>query len=359
MSSPTVLAAGSDIKSQFLISHRNRFVFGPIIGDLSDSQNYERYQKAVKRIFRKLGTTPDIIAHDFHPGYFTTQFARTYADRLKSCRPIPVQHHQAHIASVIAEYKIKKDVIGVSFDGTGWGADGNIWGGEFFLCRRKQFERVGHLQYIKMPGGDKCVHEPWRIMLSLLGKKAISFLKVPTRKEKEIVLRMLAKDINTPLTSSCGRLFDAAAALLGICEVASFEAEGPMKLEALVQPANEGSYEFLITERAGIHTIDARPIFLGMIKDIKKGIAQTILATKFHNSFVNIIFEMIKRLSQKTRIQDVVFSGGVFQNNILLTKTVRALQKNKYNVFLNNKIPLNDLNIALGQYYVSRYFGKN
>ena len=346
----TILAVGADMKNRFLLAKGRNLRFGPDIGDLSDASNYEFFKKEIQRATKNI--KPDIVTCDLHPGYFSTKFVKE--NSLK-----PVQHHHAHIASVLEEHNLKKPVIGVAFDGTGLGTDGNIWGGEFLMVDKKGFKRLAHFKYMKMPGGDKVVSEPWRMVLSILGKKGIPFIKSIKREDKELILSICAKNINSPLTSSAGRLFDVAAALLGICQKASYEAEGPIKLEAMCKDGVEEGYEFGISKEDGQYIIDTEPLFLGIVKDMKKRKDKSIIATKFHNSIVWIILKTVKKLSKDTGIKDIALSGGVFQNRFLRTKAKRTLVSSKFNVFINDKTPVNDFNISLGQFHVSCCTGKN
>lgn len=357
MSNKTILALGADIKNRILLAKGNTLYFGVDIGDLNDAQNFELFKKEIRKGLKE--AKPNIIACDLHPGYFSSQLAKEFSLRLKTYNLKLIQHHHAHIASVIQEHDLKSAVIGVSFDGTGYGTDGNFWGGEFLLTQGSEFRRLAHLKYRKMPGGDKVVSEPWRMVLSILGKKGISHLAGINKKDKELVLTMMAKNINSPLTSSAGRLFDAAAALLGLTVYASYEAEGPIKLEKICDERIKERYEFKIIKENGCHVVDTDRLFLGMVKDLKKGKAKPIIATKFHNSMAEIIIAMVKKLSRAFRIKDVALSGGVFQNNFLKTKVIKEIASTGLNVFTNLHIPVNDLNISLGQYYVSCRTGKS
>jgi len=349
----TILALGADIKNRFLISNGEHFHFGPDIGNLSDAGNFAIFRKEIEKSIKRY--RPRIIAHDLHPGYFSTKFARKYSHNNTQKA---VQHHYAHIASVMQEYRLKKPVIGVSFDGTGLGTDGNIWGGEFLIVEKNDFKRKAHLKYEKMPGGDKVVSEPWRMALSILGKEAMPFLKSVKTKYKDIVFEMAKKDLNSPLTSSAGRLFDACAALLGICEYASYEAEGPIKLEAMCEKNIKDTYSFPTSKVNGVYVIDTKPLLSGAAWDLKKGKKKSLIASKFHNSVATIIQKTVKRLSKDYGIKDIALSGGVFQNRYLNKKVFEELSS-KFNVFINMKTPVNDLNISLGQYYVSCSTCKN
>ena len=222
---------GADIKSRFLIAGKDALSFSPALGDLREAKNYKIFKEELNKAIRN--NKPNVICYDLHPGYFSHQLAKDYIKELKPKRHVPVQHHHAHIASVMFEHGLRGPVIGVSFDGAGFGLDKNIWGGEFLYVDKKGFRRLGHLKYQKMPGADKVIYQPWRMVLSILKEKGLPFLKDIKKEDKKLILKMIDKGINSPLTSSAGRLFDAAAALVGVCKFAKFEAEGPIKLEKL------------------------------------------------------------------------------------------------------------------------------
>jgi len=349
--SKTILALGADIKNRFLLAEGKSFKAGPEMGDLGDAENYERFRRQVRKAAGKV--SPGVIACDLHPAYFSTRFAKELSILDTRYSILPVQHHHAHIASVMEEYSLKGPVIGVSFDGTGYGTDGNIWGGEFLLVDKKGFKRLAHLKYRMMPGGDKAVSEPWRMVLSVLGPGGAKMVKGVSRKQKGLVLEMMSKEINSPLTSSAGRLFDAAAALLWICTHASRESEGPIKLEAMCDKKEEGSYPFDISRENGMCVIGTDGLFRGMVRDMGRGKSKKIIAARFHNSMGNIIVEVVKKLSKKTGVRDIALSGGVFQNGYLKERALRDLIGAGYQTFINRSNPVNDLNIAMGQYFVA------
>lgn len=350
----TIVALGADIKNRFLIAKGNSLFFGPDIGDLSRAENFELFKKQIRRATKRI--KPEIIACDLHPNYFSSLFAREISTHNFL---LPVQHHHAHIASVMGEHNLKRPVIGVSFDGTGFGQDANSWGGEFLLVEGSGFKRLAHLKYRMMPGGDKVVSEPWRMVLSILGKKAAHLLKNVARNERELMLAMMSKKINSPLTSSAGRLFDAAASLLGLCTYASYEAEGPIKLEAMCDKRIDKRYGFGIVKENGCSIIDTDELFLGMLKDLKRRRDKRLIATKFHNSMAEVIIRMVKKLSKFSGTKNIALSGGVFQNSFLKTKVIKKLTTSGFKVFTNIETPVNDLNISLGQYYVSCSAGKS
>ncbi|MFH0877428.1 MAG: hypothetical protein V1863_04305 [Candidatus Omnitrophota bacterium] len=352
MSRATVLCVGADIKNRFLIARDQNFFLGPEIGDLDDVLHYESFKREIRQALKKSKAGPSLIACDLHPGYFSTRFAKGLSRDL-AVRHVDVQHHHAHIASVLEEHGLRKPVLGVSFDGTGFGTDDKIWGGEFLLVKKHSFKRLAHLKYLKMPGAEKVVRQPWRMALSVLGKTAVPFLKGIRREDKEIVLSMMSKDTNSPLTSSAGRLFDAAAALMGLCENAAYQAQGPMELEGLCDDSIRARYDFDIGRSDGSYVVDAQGVFFGMVRDLRRGKSPCEISTKFHNSMVEIIVTMVKQLSNDTGLRDVVFSGGVFQNKFLKKWAMKKCALCGFGVFTNERLPVNDLNIAWGQYYVS------
>jgi hydrogenase maturation protein HypF len=348
MLSKIILALGADIKNRFVVGKGKEIHFGPEIGDLSDAANFTRFKNEINKALKKF--KPDTIAYDLHPNYFSSRFAKNGNELTKQrTNEQQIQHHHAHIASVIFEHNIKAPVIGVAFDGTGYGTDGNIWGGEFLLVDKKGFERLAHLKYRQMPGAEKVVYEPWRMVLSILGERGMEVLDDIDEEDKKIIVGMLKKNINSPLTSSAGRLFDAAAALLGVCRVASYEAEGPMKLQAL---CDEGIRDFYSVNISG-DSINTDAIFSGMLKDLKNKKDKSFIATKFHNSIARLIIDRVRLLSRRLKIKNIALSGGVFGNKFLTKKTSEGLEDTGLRVYINKKYSVNDLNIAIGQYYVS------
>ena len=349
----TILALGADIKSRYCIFKNNRLSLSEGFGNLDNPDNFTKFKKSISKV--KLN--PEVVAFDMHPAYFSTQFAESFIGR-----KIPVQHHHAHIASILATNKISKPVIGVAFDGTGYGSDGNIWGGEFMVVDRIGFRRVAHFKYLRMPGGEIAVREPQRMAFSItygcLGdrifKEELDFLKIKPKSYYDILIKMCKQNINSPLTSSVGRLFDAVSSILGICHKIKFEAEAAIKLEKLASRSSEkGWYEFDIFQKDKTWIIGYNKLVKGILCDIKKGIPKQDIARKFHNSLVEIIIKAIDKISHKYRLKDVVLSGGVFQNKLLFDSALHKLRDCGYNLIYNKDVPLNDLGICLGQAYVA------
>jgi len=341
-----IFAAGAELVNCFCIGKGKQAIMSQHIGDLKNLETLDFYTESVDRFKRLFRFEPQLAVCDMHPDYLSTHFARELNIPI-----IETQHHHAHIASCMAEYKIDEKVIGVSFDGTGYGTDGHIWGGEFFICDLNDFERVSHFEYIPQPGGDVVTKYPWRMMLSYMhhyfGNDAVDqfpflFSNIDAR-ELALVNEMLEKDINCPLTSSAGRLFDAVSALLNICKTARYHAEPPMRLESIAKNTSE-SYAFNTGEE-----INFKPTFEGILRDIDQKLDVGIISGKFHNTIVQIIIKTAQKISQQTGIKKVVLSGGSFQNRILLKKTEDLLKDANFAVFSQSAIPSNDGGIALGQ----------
>ena len=356
------LAMGANQKSTVAIGFDDQVILSPHIGDLDTIGSVEYYQKNIETLERIYEFKPEIIAYDKHPGYESTKVAKQLAVSREQGAGMEVQHHYAHILGVMAEKRIVGKVFGVAFDGTGYGDDGNLWGGEFLVCDYGSYERVGHLSYFKLPGGAKAIKEPRRVALSLLfdlyGDKVLDspeseasapnkispLSSLPTlqafsQAEIKTQYLMWKKGLNAPLSSSVGRLFDAVASLLGICQVMSFEGESGMLLEELYDDTIEGSYPFSVEN--GIVNV------LSMIECIVEESDRVTAVSRFFHTLDAIIaamYEPYKKLP-------LVLSGGVFQNRILLTLLLERFP----NAILPTLFPPNDGGIALGQIAAAAY----
>ena len=355
-----IFAAGAELKNSFCIGKNSNAILSQYIGDLKNFETYNFYKSTITQFFDLFKFSPKAIACDLHPEYLSTKFAESFNTNSLNGSRIPlikVQHHHAHIVSCMAEHQINEKVIGVSFDGTGYGTDGNIWGGEFLICDTKTFERFAHFDYVKMPGGDLATEEPWRMTLSYLnhysidGTLNLGCFKNIRENEIEIVNKMLEKNINSPLTSSAGRLFDVIACLLNLCSKQSFDAEGPMRLEVIIDKTEKAYYPFEIVN--GI--VRFEKMLNVIIDDISKRSA-SIISAKFHNTIVHIIKDVVNQIKKDTGINKIVLSGGVFQNRFLLEKSIQILAKNNFEVYTNHLTPPNDGGIALGQLVVVSNF---
>ena len=341
-----ILATGAELKNCFCVGKGRQAILSQHIGDLKNFETYAFYQEALERFQRLFRVAPELIVRDLHPDYLSSRFAQ------KQGLPIlGVQHHHAHIASCMAEHGLDETVIGVSFDGTGLGEDGKIWGGEFLICDLNDYERFSHFDYAAMPGGDKVVKEPWRMGLAYLfhsfGRDCldlpIPFCRQLEKDKAQLLLAAVEKGLNCPQTSSLGRLFDAVAAIVGLTPLASFEAEGPIRLEAQSEFSNE-SYPY------GYNNIlSVVPMIREIVKDLQRDVSVGLIAAKFHNSIVAMLVELAEKIRAERGLHRVVLSGGVFQNRYLLKKSEESLKHCQFDVYSHSAIPTNDGGICLGQ----------
>jgi hydrogenase maturation protein HypF len=349
-----ILALGADQKNSFCIGKGCQAIMSQYIGDMKNPAIYDFFIETIDRFSRIFRFKPEIIACDLHPDYTSTHHAEILEAELK-IPVVRVQHHHAHIASCLAENCIEDEVIGVSFDGTGLGTDGNIWGGEFLIADSKKFARIKHFDYIPMPGGDKAVSEPWRMAYSYLFRyfgDDLDYMSIPLfrsldDKKLSMVREMIIKKMNSPLSSGAGRLFDAFSAILGLCQEETFDSEAPMRLESAIDYETNDFYPFLINE-----TIVFSDTFLALLKDLSRQ-KIPVIAAKLHNTVAQAILQTSQQIRKNTSIKKVVLSGGVFQNKYLLEKTSSLLRKERFKVFTNHLVPVNDGGISFGQLAVT------
>ncbi|MBT3209287.1 MAG: carbamoyltransferase HypF [Bacteroidetes bacterium] len=342
-----IVAAGAELVNCFCIGKENQAIMSQHIGDLKNLETLDFYTETFEQFKKLFRLKPEIIACDLHPDYLSTKFAKS-----TDYKKVFVQHHHAHIASCMAEHGLDEKVIGVSFDGTGLGDDGNIWGAEFFVCDLNNYERVSHFEYMPMPGGDKVTKETWRMAISYLydiyGKDFINldlnFLKKIDNHKINLLIQAIDLKINSPLCSSAGRLFDAIAALLDICVEPKFHAEAPMQLENLIIENCDDEYDFSFDK-----TISFSKTIRQIVTDIVDNQNISSISTKFHNTIISVIFAIVYEMRLRFGINKIVLSGGTFQNKYILEKVEKKLRKEKYKVFSHSKIPTNDGGIALGQ----------
>ncbi|MCX8130104.1 MAG: carbamoyltransferase HypF [Clostridia bacterium] len=362
---PSVLACGGELKNTFCMNRGNEFFLSHHIGDLENYETLISFEEGIQHFSRILNIDYKVVAYDIHPEYLSSK----YSVSVKSDKKIPVQHHHAHIASCMAENNLSENIIGVAFDGTGLGEDGNIWGGEFFSGSYRGFKREGHLDYTGMPGGEAAIREPWRMAVSYLYKylhavngfsehdwgincnntrlfEAIGAGKI------SIVLQMLERGVNTPLTSSMGRLFDAVSALIGIRHVISYEGQAAIELEYIADMDVQETYEFIITEGEAASApfrISTEGIIRGILKDMTAGVSNSRISGKFHETAAEIILKGCVHIRKETGLNKVVLSGGVFQNMTLLEKSLNKLRSSGFEAFIHSRVPTNDAGISLGQ----------
>lgn len=346
---PALLACGAQQKNTLCLARSGYAILSQHLGDLDNYETLIFFEQTLERMKRLFGITPEAVVHDLHPGYLSTQFAQTLG-----LAKIAVQHHHAHIASCMAEHKMTGPVVGLAWDGTGFGTDGTVWGGEFLVADFKGFDRVGHLRPIPLAGGDRAVREPWRVAHAYLRDAFDNVLPRGIRWQNSVPessVRMLDvlldKGIQTIETSSCGRLFDAVASLIGLHQVVSFEGQAAMALEAISGSADE-IYDFAI-EGGAPFQVDMRPMVRQIVHDVEGGRPPSGSAARFHNTLVAAAAKACDRIRIETGLQRVCLSGGCFQNMRLLRGCVRALEAGGFEVFFQQQIPCNDGGIALGQ----------
>lgn len=347
--SKTVLALGPNMNNTIAVGIDDRVYLSQHIGDLDTPLAMEFYQDTINDFLSLLDVTPDVVVADMHPGYYSTRYGESeYPDKL-----VKVQHHYAHILSCMAENGLPEDaeVIGFAFDGTGYGLDRTIWGSEALIASYNGFRRALHLRPFRLPGGDKAVQEPRRTALSLLydtfGEKAYELQCSPfEEKEKILLLEIIKKGINCPLTTSMGRLFDAVASIIGLHHKISYRAQAAIALEQLARKSdNSGSYPFVISN----NMIYQLPIIDRIVDDAGAEVPAEVIARKFHNTMEDLVVEAALVLREETGISHVVLSGGVFQNAILLENTFNKLKAEGFIPLIHQLVPSNDGGISLGQ----------
>ncbi|MBC7327816.1 carbamoyltransferase HypF [bacterium] len=355
-----ILACGGDLKNTFCLAKDKWAFLSQHIGDLESADSYEIYKKTIKHFKKLLNIKPKLVVYDLHPSYHSSIFARSL-----QIPSLGVQHHFAHIVSCMVDNEVPLDekVLGVAWDGTGYGLDGRIWGGEIMLTTYRGFQRLAHLLYIPLPGGELAVREPWRVALSyltLLDWKDFeklpgefnNFLKELGEEKVGIIRQMVNNRFNSPLASSIGRLFDAVASILGISHINTYEGQAASELNAIASECDE-FYEFHLQGDDPI-IINPLPLIYSIIEDLEKGKTKEYIASRFHRSLVEMLIRVLKVLRQKTGINLVALSGGVFQNSLLLETALRRLREEGFQPLSHRNVPTNDGGIALGQVAIAR-----
>lgn len=365
--SQQILGCGAEEKNTFCLTRDNFAFLSQHIGDMENLETMEQYINTIslyKRLFR---IEPKIIAHDLHPEYLATKYAKELALK-DNIRLVPVQHHHAHIVSCMADNGLEAPVIGVSFDGTGYGSDGNIWGGEFIVADYQKFNRMGHIEYLPLPGGALAIKKPYRTAISYLLSlglnlnQGLNLIKQVDPLEIDIIKNQIEKNLNSPLTSSCGRLFDAVSALIGIRGIIEYEAQAAIDLEMLAcdEAGESGSYPFIVIESDGVSIIKLQDLFAAIVYDLQGNTPTARIAMKFHNTVARMIVDLCKVISSNIGLTYVALSGGVFQNRLLLRKAITLLESGRFEVFTHQQVPCNDGGISLGQAIIANFnSGKN
>jgi hydrogenase maturation protein HypF len=358
---PSILGAGPELKSTFCLTRKGYAFLSQHIGDLENFETLESYQAGIAHLEQLFHVRIEAIACDLHPDYLATRYAQERAQR-EGLPLLGVQHHHAHIAAVMAEHGLPRDaqVIGVALDGTGYGEDGTIWGGEILLAGYADFERLGHLRAVAMPGGEAAVRQPWRMALSWLRAAGIPWdddlACVQAAGEQGLAAAAAMLDERSPLaalqprTSSMGRLFDAAASLAGLRQQVNYEAQAAIELEALIDSAEPGSYTL---DLDGKGVLDPAPALRQLVADCRAGVPPGVMAARFHRGIAQAVVEVCLRARSLSANSTVALSGGVWQNVALLQMAVPALRTQGFEVLLHRKVPANDGGVALGQVVVA------
>jgi len=351
----SVAGLGGEIKSTFCILKENFAWLSQHLGDLEHPDSREFYGDAFSFFRKFLDADLSAVCRDLHPAYFTTSFAES----IPCGRVIPLQHHKAHVYSLLADSGFTGKAVGVAFDGTGYGEDGAIWGGEFFAVDGMEVERAAHLAYFPLQGGDSTVREPWKTALCLLQeifgpaeaeKAALRLFPEVAPAALSLLADAVRKRVNTAFSSSCGRLFDGVAALSGICPKAAFEGQAPMLLEGAIRNGKgQGVYPFAVTAEGELPAVDWRDVVAGVVDDRTRGVPAPVIARRFHDTVAEMILSMSGRLAESAGASTVLLTGGVFQNVYLLRRLLSGFRQRKLSVRIHRQVPANDGGISLGQ----------
>ena len=355
---PQILACGAMLKNTICLTKGKNAFLSQHIGDLENLRTFDFFTSTIEHMKHILDITPEMIAYDMHPDYLSTRYAHDQADTVMA---IPVQHHHAHVAACMAENRVDGKVIGLAFDGTGYGTDGHIWGGEALIADEASFERAAHLAYVPMPGGEAAVKAPWRMGVSFLFDSMgddfwdadLPLFKMIAKADIEVVVRMMVKRINSPLTSGMGRFFDGVAAILGIHNHVCFEGQAAMALENMAYPdrvffEQDDIYPYQLPPDGEL-SISSRPIISAIVQDMQNGITTAQISTRFHGTLIHLFSALCDRIRLRTGLNRVALSGGVFQNVILLEGMTRTLTETGFEVYSHSRVPTNDGGISLGQ----------
>lgn len=351
---PQLLAAGSELKNTFCITNGNYAFLSHHIGDMENYETLKSFEQGVEHFERLFRVKPVAIAHDLHPNYLATRYAIERSER-ENLPVLSIQHHHAHVAACMAEHGLTESVIGVSFDGTGYGDDGAIWGGEFLVADAKSYQRAAHLEYFPLPGGDASIKKPARTALALLWSLGLEWddRLEPVNEfcaEDQVTLRVqLEKKINTPMTSSMGRLFDAAAALAGIRQKVNYEGQAAIEFEAMADSVEAKIYPFGVESGQ----VRVRGAVEALIRDVMAGVPASKISARFHNGLAEAVRETVQKISDETSLRSVVLSGGVWQNITLLRRTLSLLRNSGFEVYIHREVPTNDGGLSLGQAFIA------
>jgi hydrogenase maturation protein HypF len=352
-----ILACGGELKNTFCLTRGQYAFISHHIGDLENLETLTSFQEGIEHFKRLFYIEPKAVAYDLHPDYLSTQYALSITNIPTNIPRAGVQHHHAHIVSAMVENGMEGDVIGVALDGTGFGLDDTIWGGEFLIASLRDFVRAAHLKKVPMPGGTMAIKEPWRMAMVYLseafGEEAtqlrIDLTKRIDLQKWDILKKAIGKKINSPLTSSMGRLFDAVSSLLSIRDEVRYEGQAAIELEMIADQGVKEEYSFHLHQDETQMEIDPAEMIRGIVGDLMDGLASSKVSGKFHRTIVRLIIETCEAIRSGERLNRVVLSGGVFQNILLLSLVTEGLKRSGFDVYTHHLVPTNDGGISLGQ----------
>lgn len=353
------LGVGAELHAAFCLAREDRAFLSQHVGDLDSESTIAAYHEALDRYRTLFGVEPEVVAHDLHPDFASTRFAESLGLPV-----VAVQHHHAHVAAVMAEHGLRGSVLGVAFDGFGLGDDGTAWGGEFLVCDAAHAARVGHLRVVRQPGGDAAVRRPVRMALAHAADAGVLDLALPLvagsghpgsldARERDVALAQAETGLASPLTSSAGRLFDAVAALAGVCRRATYDGQPAMLLEQAADPSETGEYPIEVTEVDGRLVIDTRPLIAAVVSDLRDAVGVPAVAARFHRAVAAGIERVCLVVREGGGPERVCLAGGVFQNDILRSDVVERLERNDFKVFVPREAPSGDGGLSLGQVLVA------
>jgi hydrogenase maturation protein HypF len=351
-----VLACGAHLKNTFCLAAGDEAWLGPHVGDLDNLEATRAFEEQVERLQRFLGIRPEAVAHDLHPDYASTRYALARPEAAK----VPVQHHHAHVASAMAEHGLEGTVLGLAWDGTGYGADGTAWGGELLLARSESFERLATLRPLRLAGSDEAIRQVWRIALAALDDAfegappldRLSLFEAVPRGDVAVVRQMLSKGLRSPLAHGAGRYFDAVGALGLAKPRATYEGQLALEWNLAAGDDDRRSYPFELAEDAGLLSADLRPIVRAAVGDLVRCVPAARVSARFHEAMADVAVALVRRAARVHGRLPVVLTGGCFQNARLAEGVLRRL-RDDYDVILHGEVPPGDGGIALGQALVA------
>ena len=366
--SKPILAVGGELKNTFALADKDFVVMSPHLGDMENLETLQAFEHCLTQMKRLFRVEPEIVVGDLHPNYLASNWAQKNLSEIAApnAKFVRVQHHHAHIAAVMAENQIlpAEKVIGFAFDGTGYGNDAAIWGGEVLVASYGEFSRRAHLEYVNLTGGDAAIKKPYRVALGYLHHAGIDFddrlppVKLCSPHELKILRQTLERGFNSIKTSSIGRLFDAVSSLANVCHTISYEAQAAIEFEAALDDTIEDAYEFELL-KGEPQQISFKNLLRQIVQDAREKVAVSIISAKFHNAVADLICRLALDLRSKENINKIALSGGTFQNAALLQKTSKRLRGNDFEVLTHSKVPPNDGGLALGQAVIANFLEGN